>query len=47
MAKGWLTQRAGDGGDSPRFIGIFLASSLYFSQALIHTCPRSAANANR
>jgi len=28
-----LTKRAADGGDSSRFMGIFLASSLYCSQA--------------
>jgi len=38
------TKRAADGWDSARFISIFLALSLYYSQAIFSP---AAANANR
>jgi hypothetical protein len=41
------TMRAADGGESARFIGSFLASSFFCSQAFICTRPLSAGNANR
>ncbi len=36
VAKRQLTQRAGDGGDSPRFLGSFLALGLFRFRA---ECP--------
>jgi hypothetical protein len=42
-----LTQRAADGGESARFMSVFLASSCFCSQAFLYARPLSAANASR